>query len=94
LDVWAEANISGYSGKNAPTIVLTKADHDATRRVFDRWRIDRTGSLTGHIDWTKVSPREIQALAERMFDAANIPNEVRREYFREFHKYIYQGYCT
>jgi hypothetical protein len=43
----------------------------------------------GKVDWTQVSPQEIQDLAERMFDAANVPQEARDEYYRAFNRYNY-----
>jgi RHS repeat-associated protein len=69
LDIWAAANIPGYVRRNpdAPTILLTKAQHDTTIELFNKWRLDKTGSITGYIDWSKISPKEVQALAEQMF---------------------------
>jgi len=92
LDVWAKSNIPGYVSRAAdtPAIVLTAAQHAATRTVFNEWRVKKTGSLTGKIDWTKVSAREAQELTERMFDAAGVPREVRELYYQEFNRYIYR----
>lgn len=91
LDVWASANIKGYvsRGADTPAIALTKTQHDATRSVLARWRLEQTGSITGKVDWTKVSAREIQRLSEKMFDAAGVPQEARRAYYQTFHQYIY-----
>lgn len=74
---------------DAPTILLTKAQHDKTIEVFNRWRLDKTGSITGYIDWSKISSKEVQALTEQMFDAAGIPKESREAYYREFYRYLY-----
>lgn len=50
---------------------------------------ERTGNKEGGKgDWTSVSPQEAQALAERMFDAANVPLSARNDYYREFNRYI------
>lgn len=51
---------------------------------------ERTGNKEGgKVDWTSVSPQEAQALAERMFDVANVPLSARNDYYREFNRYIY-----
>ncbi len=42
-------------------------------------------------DWTDVSPRQIHNLAERMFDAAQVPASIRQTYYRAFNQYIYTG---
>jgi hypothetical protein len=92
LDIWASANIPGYVQRNrdAPTILLTSDQHAKTIDIFNQWRLERTGSITGAIDWTKVTPQEIQALAEQMFDAARVPIEARQAYYRVFSRYIYE----
>jgi hypothetical protein len=92
IDVWAAANIPGYASRNpdAPTVVLTRALHEKTNDVFRAWRKETTGSITGKIDWTTVSPRTVQWLAEEMFDAAGVPQEVRQTYYNEFYKYLYE----
>ena len=38
-----------------------------------------------------MSNREAFQLSERMFDAANVPQEKREEYYRRFNQYIYSG---
>lgn len=92
LDIWAAANIPGYVQRNpnAPTILLTTVQHDRTIAVFNRWRPDRTGSITGRIDWSKIPPQEVHALAERMFDAAGVPGEFRQAYYQGFYRYLYE----
>ncbi|MCC0566382.1 hypothetical protein [Brevibacillus borstelensis] len=92
LDTWAKNNIPGYKERppKSPTIALTKEQHDATKAVYREWLYERTGKkVGGKVDWTKVSPQEIQKLSERMFDAAKVPEYARRAYYEEFHKFIY-----
>lgn len=91
LDVWATANIKGYKTRNAaaPTIVLSKEAHEATKRVFNDWRKVKTGSITGTIDWSKISGQEILDLSERMFDSAGVPAEVRKAYYEAFAEYVH-----
>jgi hypothetical protein len=94
LDVWASHNIDNYvsRGGTTPSIAFTSTQHKATQEVFRDWLFERTGKkVGGRVDWSKVSPQEIQKLAERMFDAAFVSESARREYYRAFHQYIYRG---
>jgi predicted ribonuclease toxin of YeeF-YezG toxin-antitoxin module len=94
MDVWATHNIDNYvsRGANTPTIALTKTQHAATTDVYRKWLFEKTGKeVGGHVDWSKVSPQEMQQLTESMFDAASVPEAARREYYRAFHQYIYRG---
>jgi hypothetical protein len=88
LDAWARANIPGYAGRAAPSVVLTPAQHNATRAVFNTWRAEMGWSRTA-IDWTRVSAQEMQGLTNRMFQAAGVPADVAGNYFRSFTQYIY-----
>jgi HNH/Endo VII superfamily toxin with a SHH signature/Pre-toxin TG len=93
LDVWAKHNIPNYvsRGADTPTIALTKEQHDATKMVYREWLYEKTGKKVGRkVDWKSVSPQEVQQLTERMFDAANVPQSARRDYYRAFHQYIYR----
>jgi len=92
LDVWAKHNIPGYvsRGSNTPTIALTKKQHAATKKVYRDWLFERTGKrVGGKVDWKTVSPREMQNLTNRMFNAADVPHSARAEYFRAFNQYNY-----
>lgn len=94
LDVWAKHNIDNYvtRGANTPTLALTKAQHEATKRVYRDWLFETTGKrVGGRVDWKDVSPQEMQNLTNRMLDAADVPEAARREYFSAFHQYIYGG---
>jgi hypothetical protein len=85
LDIWATHNVPNYIQRSpdAPTILLSPDQHRATFGVFNRWRAGRT------IDWTTISPRDVQRLSEQMFDAAGVPSEARASYYRAFSQYIY-----
>ena len=92
LDVWSSNNIDGYQSRasNSPTIALTPEQHAATKAVYREWLFEKTGKkVGGKVDWTNVSPREIQALSERMFDAAQVPTNARENYYNAFNRYIY-----
>ncbi|MGJ4856824.1 RHS repeat-associated core domain-containing protein [Labrys sp. La1] len=96
LDVWAAANIPGYASRAAssPTIALTAVQHAATKAVYRDWLTENFGRPVGaQVDWTKVSPQEAQSLAERMFDAAKVPADARKNYFNALHSYIYSCKC-
>ncbi|WP_246141262.1 hypothetical protein, partial [Bacillus marasmi] len=93
MDIWAKYNVPNYvsRGGNTPTVALTKEQHAATKVVYREWLYEKTGKkVGGKIDWQSVSPREIRELTERMFDAANVPNTARQEYYNSFNKYNYR----
>ena len=92
LDAWARDNIPNYPSRAAdnPTVRMSRDQHLATEAVrieYSRTLPKRPG--TGHVDWTRVTPQQIQELSEQMFDAARIPHAVRAEYYRELQRYIY-----
>jgi hypothetical protein len=94
LDVWAKHNIDNYVSRGArtPTLALTNAQHEAATRVYRDWLFEQTGKrVGGRVDWSKISPQEMQSLANRMFDAADVPEAARLEYFRAFYQYVYRG---
>ena len=92
LDVWASANVPGYIRRNpnTPTILLTSSQHKKTIEIFNKWRLDRTGSITGYIDWSTIPAHEIQTLADQMFVAAGVPKEAREAYYKAFNSFIYE----
>ncbi|WP_262417724.1 hypothetical protein, partial [Bacillus sp. YC2] len=93
MDVWAKHNVPDYvsRGSNTPTIALTKEQHNATKKVYRDWLFEKTGKrVGGKIDWKEISPREIQELAEKMFDAADIPQIARQQYYNAFNQYNFR----
>jgi hypothetical protein len=92
LDVWATHNIDGYKSRasKSTSIALTPKQHSATKAVYRNWLFEKTGKkVGGKVDWKTISPIEVQALSESMFDAANVPASARSDYYREFNRYIY-----
>ena len=92
MDVWAKNNVDGYKSRasDTPTIALTPEQHAATKTVYRDWLFERTGKkVGGKVDWESVSAREIQALSESMFDAANVPMSARTNYYSELTRYLY-----
>jgi RHS repeat-associated protein len=93
LDVWAKENVPGYVSRapDSTALALSPAAHDRTKAVFRDWLEARTGKrVGGQVDWKQVSPREVHALSERMFDAAKVPPEARDLYYRRFSQHIYE----
>ncbi|CAI6276695.1 putative ribonuclease YokI [Bacillus subtilis] len=93
MDVWAKHNVPNYvsRGSNTPTVALTKEQHNATKKVYREWLYEKTGKkVGGKVNWKEVSPREIQELTEKMFDAANVPKEARQQYYNAFNQYNFR----
>ncbi|MDZ5723131.1 ribonuclease YeeF family protein, partial [Bacillus sp. SXabc123] len=93
MDVWAKHNVPNYvsRGSNTPTVALTKEQHNATKKVYREWLFEKTGKkVGGKVNWKEVSPREIQELTEKMFDAANVPKEARQQYYNAFNQYNFR----
>jgi RHS repeat-associated protein len=88
LDAWARANILGYRSGAAPAVVLSIEQHNATRAVFNTWRAEQGWARTP-LDWSRVSPQQMQALTYRMFEAAGVPKDVMNNYFRAFDEFLY-----
>ncbi|WIT26847.1 hypothetical protein [Bacillus phage SPbetaL1] len=93
MDVWAKHNVPNYvsRGSNTPTVALTKEQHNATKKVYREWLYEKTGKkVGGKVNWKEVTPREIQELTEKMFDAANVPKEARQQYYNAFNQYNFR----
>ncbi|MBU5266317.1 T7SS effector LXG polymorphic toxin [Virgibacillus proomii] len=93
MDVWAKHNVPNYvsRGANTPTLALTKEQHNATKVVYRQWLYEKTGrKVGGKINWQSVSPKEMQELTEKMFDAAKVPKSARQEYYNAFNLYNYR----
>ncbi len=94
LDVWAANNVPGYISRAShnPTIALTKAEHGATKKAYRDWLEDRTGRrVGGKVDWSTISKPEIYRISEKMFNEAGVPKAARKNYYREFNKYLKRG---
>lgn len=89
--VWMREKYSNYgSGNSAPTVyMLNEPNHNATRGVFNKWVAEmKIKQGANRVDYSKVTKEEIMELANRQFDAANVPKEVRDEYFRLWNEYL------
>jgi hypothetical protein len=87
LDAWMRRHFLKYRTGEAPAILMSARMHNAMRTVYNRWRIAMTERMGGKFDWGRVSEVEIRNLSERMFDGANVPNNVRRQFWEQFEKY-------
>jgi hypothetical protein len=85
-------NYSNYVEGNAPSVfMLNDPNHNATRGVFNSWRseISKTqGVSVSNIDYIKITKEDILKLAEKQFDAANVPMVVRDEYYKLWEDYL------
>jgi hypothetical protein len=88
--VWMERNYSNYVPDNAPSIyMLNSPNHNATRGVFNKWRAEMaTIQGSSKIDYSKITQVEILKLAEKQFDAANVPKALRDEYYKLWKEYL------
>ena len=90
--VWMDAKYSNYTTNNAPSVyMLNNPNHNATRGVFNTWRSElatKQGVNISNVNYTKVTKDEILKLAERQFDAADVPKIVRDEYYILWENYL------
>jgi hypothetical protein len=90
--VWMDAKYSNYSMNNAPSVyMLNNPNHNATRGVFNTWRSEiatQQGVSIANVNYSLVSKDEILKLAERQFDAADVPRIVRDEYYKLWDDYL------
>jgi RHS repeat-associated protein len=90
-DAWSQARYGPSARNEAPTILMpNEPNHNATRLVYPRWAVEiarRQGVRTQEIDWLKVSPGEIWRLAEEELEAAEVPESVREEFFRQWNEF-------
>lgn len=88
-DVWAKKNISGYKSRAAdnPTMDLSVNGHKAAHRAGNDYLKETMGSVRSQAK--NLSPRQMQKMAERWFDAANIPMAARQNFYNSFNRYTY-----
>lgn len=70
--------------------LFSYVNHEYTKEVFRQWCKKNYGKSVGvKVDWGNMSPREIQKLSEKMFDAAKVPEATRRQYYRALNEFLY-----
>ena len=87
MSAWAKAIDPLYRTSQAPVIVLSEANHLATQRAFEAWA-KAEGYSARSVPWAKLSLRQVGALTEKMFDAANVPAAARAAYWKAFADYV------
>lgn len=88
MSKWMQTHVPGYDADRAPTVLMPREAHNATRGAFNTWRAEMRSRMGGTFDWSKVSQAEARNLAERLFDAAKVPVGVRQEYWRQFESFL------
>ena len=87
MSAWMEKHFPGYKAGEAPTVHMPTGQHYNTYGVYNKWRagiVNRAGSF----DWSKVTEADIRALSEQMFDAANVPKQVREMDWQDFDRML------
>ncbi|MGC5076584.1 SpvB/TcaC N-terminal domain-containing protein [Agrococcus sp. DT81.2] len=87
MSAWMKKHFSKYSSGDAPAVLMPTKAHDATRGIFPQWKKAMAEKMGGVFDWKKVTEAQIRALSEKMFDAAKVPEAVRREYYKQWNAY-------
>jgi hypothetical protein len=42
--------------------------------------------MGGKFDWAKVTEEQMRSLSEKMFDAAQVPPQIRQEYWSQYER--------
>ena len=72
--------------------MLYPQTHGLTKEVYREWLRKNYGKPVGiSPDWSKVSKEEAMKLTNDMLDAANVPQNVRVNYFELFNIFITGG---
>lgn len=86
LDQFFKEVMPGYNSKEAPTVVLSASNHNATKSVYMKWAWETFGG--SKVDWSKVTMGDMFVLADRMFDSASVPQSTRNSYFSQLTNYL------
>jgi hypothetical protein len=86
MSEWMKNHFPGYDPKKAPAVLMPDANHMATYGVYNTWRAEARRESGGAFDWSQISENGIRSLSEEMFDAADVPANVREEYWAEFER--------
>lgn len=88
VSVWMRSRFPNYDADKAPAILMPIANHRETVRVFNSWRASLRKRMGQRFDWAQVTEQDIRDLSEKMFDAAQVPNTIRAEYWAWFDRMI------
>lgn len=81
---YMEEHYEGYDPNLAPAVLMPTSNHQATFGGFNTWRADMKRRMGGTFDWSNVSESDMRRLTVLQFDAADVPQDVRDEYWRGF----------
>ena len=87
MSAWMEKQYKGYKASEAPTVQMPTRQHYNTTGVYNKWRAE-IERRTGSFDWSKVTEADIRTLSEKMFNAGNVPKQVRQAYWENFKRMI------
>jgi hypothetical protein len=88
MNSWFEGiNFPGYNRYDAPAIMLHPTDHARATAAFNEWAVERFGN-TRNIDWTSVTQDEMMVLAQELFAAAGVAEDVQTNYFAILFYYL------
>lgn len=85
MSAWMKAHHQSYDPALAPAVLMPTKNHEATFGVYNKWRAEQTRNMGGKFDWAKVDEPTMWKLSERLFDAAQVPRQVRLEYWTRYH---------
>ncbi|OBU29120.1 hypothetical protein C0Z01_11635 [Photobacterium kishitanii] len=87
--MFGQKNISEYKSRAAenPTMALSVNGHKAAHRAGNDYLKETMGSVRSQAK--NLSPRQMQKMAERRFDAANVPMAARQNFYNSFNRYTY-----
>lgn len=71
--------------------LFSNVNHEYTKEVFREWCRKNYGKpIVVRVDWGNMSPREIQKLSEKMFDAVKKSQVTCLEYYRTLKEFFVQ----
>jgi hypothetical protein len=85
---WMETHFPTYNPDNAPAVLMPAENHAATKGIYNTWRAAMRRKMGGTFEWSKVTKGDILELSEKMFDAANIPAAIRKQYYAALEAFL------
>ena len=65
---------------------MPTANHQRTFGVYNKWRAATKEKMGGKFDWGNVSEAEMRKLSEQMFEAAEVPGQMRTDFWAWFER--------
>jgi hypothetical protein len=88
MSEWMRNAFPHYNSAKAPAILMPEQKHFDTFRVYQKWRAETRSRMGGTFDWKRVSEAEMRQLSEQMLDAADVPMDIRKQYWAEFDRML------